>query len=398
MRRSLLTSVVFSALASMCGSALSADGFQPPEFRPLWTAGAPQATGDTDADKPGLWIYPAGKKSNGAAIVICPGGGYAIHATDHEGVQPAKYFNSIGVTAFVLRYRLSPYQHPIPLLDAQRALRFVRSHAEEFGIDKHRIGMMGFSAGGHLTSTSLTHFDGGDANAADTVDKESCRPDFGILGYPVVSLSADYAHRGSGRNLLGEDATADELKLLSNEFNVTAETPPLFLFHTNDDTGVPPENSVSLYLACRKAGVPAEMHIYQQGPHGVGLANEHPALAQWIAMAGTWLRQNGLLVSGKRQAIQGEVKLNGELMKWGTIAFQPADANAPVAWAMISKGKYEIPAGSGTLPGDCKVVVTSLGAIAPGPTADNAAAVANDLSYTVHDGPNSLDLELTDKN
>ena len=123
MRRTLLTSVVFSLFASMCGSALSADGFQPPEFRPLWTAGAPQATGETDADKPGLWIYPAGKKSNGAAIVICPGGGYAIHATDHEGVQPAKYFNSIGVTAFVLRYRLSPCQHPIPLLDAQRALR-----------------------------------------------------------------------------------------------------------------------------------------------------------------------------------------------------------------------------------------------------------------------------------
>ncbi|MCA9008144.1 MAG: alpha/beta hydrolase [Planctomycetaceae bacterium] len=398
MRRTLFTSVVFSVFASMCGSALSADGFQLPEFRPLWPDGAPQATGDTDADKPGLWIYPAGKKSTGAAIVICPGGGYAIHAVDHEGVQPAKYFNSIGVTAFVLRYRLSPYQHPIPLLDAQRALRFVRSHAEEFGIDKHRVGIMGFSAGGHLTSTSLTHFDGGDVNAADAIDKESCRPDFGILGYPVVSLSADYAHRGSGRNLLGEDATADELKSLSNEFNVTAETPPVFLFHTNDDTGVSPENSVSLYLACRKASVPVEMHIYQQGPHGVGLANEHPALSQWIATAGTWLRQNGLLVSGKRQAIQGEVKLNGELMKWGTIAFEPADTNAPVAWAMISKGKYEIPAGNGTVPGECKVVVTSLGAIAPGPTADNAVEVANDLSYTVNDGPNSLDLELTDKN
>lgn len=376
---------------------MAADEFKPPEFRPLWTAAAPQATGETDADKPGVWVYPAGKNSNGAAVVICPGGGYAIHATDHEGVQPAKYFNSIGVTAFVLRYRLSPYRHPVPLLDAQRALRFVRAHADEFGIDKHRVGIMGFSAGGHLTSTSVTHFDKGDENAADAVDKESSRPDFGILGYPVVSLSAEFAHQGSGKNLFGADATDEQLKLLSNELNVSAETPPLFLFHTSEDTGVPPENSVSLYLACHKAGVPAELHIYQQGPHGVGLANEHPALSQWIAAAGTWLRQNGLLVSGTRQAIQGAVKLNGEPMKWGTIAFKPADANAPVAWAMITNGKYNIPAGSGAVPGNCHVVVTSMGAIAPGPTKDNAYTVADHLTYVVNEGPNSLDLDLTDK-
>jgi acetyl esterase/lipase len=377
---------------------MGADELKPPEFRPLWTAAAPQATGETDADKPGVWIYPAGKNANGAAIVICPGGGYAIHATDHEGVQPAKYFNSIGVTALVLRYRLSPYRHPVPLLDAQRALRFVRSHADEFGIDKHRVGIMGFSAGGHLTSTSVTHFDNGDENAADAIDKESCRPDFGILGYPVVSLSAEFAHQGSGKNLFGSDATGEQLKSLSNEMNVSAETPPLFLFHTSEDTGVPPENSVSLYLACHKAGIPAELHIYQQGPHGVGLANEHPALSQWIAAAGTWLRQNGLLVSGTRQEIKGEVKLNGEPMKWGTIAFKPEDANAPVAWAMISKGKYSIPAGSGTVPGKCHVAVTSMGAIAPEPTTDNASTVATDLDYVVNDGSNNLDLDLTDKN
>jgi len=391
-------SVVFPACAVICANSFGADEFQPPEFRPLWNAAAPQATGETDADKPGVWIYPATKNANGAAIVICPGGGYAIHATDHEGVQPAKYFNSIGVTAFVLRYRLSPYRHPVPLLDAQRALRFVRSHADEFGIDKHRVGILGFSAGGHLTSTSVTHFDNGDANAADAVDKESSRPDFGILGYPVVSLSAEFAHQGSGKNLFGADATGEQFKSLSNEFNVSAETPPLFLFHTGEDTGVPPENSVSLYLACHKAGVPAELHIYQQGPHGVGLANEHPALAQWIVAAGTWLRQNGLLVSGARQAIKGEVKLNGEPMKWGTIAFKPENTNAPVAWAMVSGGKYSIPASSGTTSGKCGVVVTSMGAIAPGPTKNNAYTVADNLTYEFTEGSNSLDLDLSDKN
>jgi acetyl esterase/lipase len=319
--------------------------------------------------------------------VICPGGGYAIHATDHEGVQPAKYFNSIGVTAFVLRYRLSPYRHPIPLQDAQRALRMVRASAEEFKLDKHRIGIMGFSAGGHLTSTSVTHFDKGDEAAKDAVDRESSRPDFGILGYPVVSFTADFAHRGSGNNLLGKEATEEQLKSLSNELNVTAETPPLFMFHTSEDTGVPPQNSVALYLACHKAGVPAELHIYQQGPHGVGLADEHPALAQWIGAAGTWLRQNALLTSGTRVAISGEIKLN---------ALKPRNANDPVAWAMVSGGKFNIPASSGTVPGECDIVVTSMGAVAPGPTADGAKTVGRGLVFKLSTGENKVSLDLKD--
>ena len=394
MLRSHGTILVLSLFASICSNALADDGFQPPEFLPLWPGGAPQAMGDADADKPGVWVYPAGENANGAAIVICPGGGYAIHATDHEGVQPAKYFNRIGVTAFVLRYRLARYRHPVPLMDAQRALRFVRAHADEFGIDRHRVGIMGFSAGGHLTSTSVTHFDGGDAAAVDLIDRESSRPDFGILGYPVVSLTADYAHRGSGSNLLGKDPTDEQLKSLSNELNVTADTPPLFLFHTSEDSGVPAENSVSLYLSCRKAGVPAELHVYQQGPHGVGLANEHPALSQWIASAGTWLRQNGLLVGGTRQAIQGEVTLNGEPMKFGTIAFKPRNADAPVAWAMVSKGKFNIPASSGTVPGICDVIVTSMGAVAPGPTTDDAHTVGSGLVFQVSEGENRMNLDL----
>ncbi|MDA1230421.1 MAG: prolyl oligopeptidase family serine peptidase, partial [Planctomycetota bacterium] len=272
-----------------------------------------------------------------------------------------------------------------------------RAHSDELKIDKHRIGIMGFSAGGHLTSTSVTHFDGGDAVAADPVDQESCRPDFGILGYPVVSLTADYAHRGSGNNLFGKDATDEQLKSLSNELNVTKETPPLFLFHTSEDTGVPVENSVSLFLACRKAGVPAELHIYQQGPHGVGLANEHPALSQWIGNAGTWLRQNALLTSGTRHAIQGEIKLNGEPMKFGTISFKPGNGNDPVAWSMVSRGKFNIPASSGAVSGTCSVIITSMGAVAPGPTVDDARIVSGgNIVFYVNDGDNTLDIDLQD--
>ena len=389
--------LALSVIAAVTSSVVHAEDFHPPEFRQLWPDGAPQAKGDADADKPGVWVYPAKENANGAAIVICPGGGYSIHATDHEGVQPAKYFNSIGVTAFVLRYRLSPYRHPVPLLDAQRALRFVRAHADEFKIDKHRVGIMGFSAGGHLTSTAVTHFDEGNAAAADLIDKESSRPDFGILGYPVVSFTADYAHRGSGNNLLGKDATAEQLKSLSNELNVTKDTPPLFLFHTSEDTGVPAENSISFYLACRKAGVPAELHVYQQGPHGVGLANQHPALSQWISNAGTWLRQNALLTSGTRQAIKGEVQLNGEPMKFGTIALQPINSNDPVAWSMVSKGKFNVPATSGAVPGIYNVIVTSMGAVAPGPTVDDARIVSKDnLKFEVTAGDNLFDINIVD--
>ena len=254
MPRSHFRNLVLFMLAALGSHVLADDGFQPPEFRPLWPEGAPQAMGDAEADKPGVWVYPAGENANGAAIVICPGGGYAIHATDHEGVQPAKYFNSIGVTAFVLRYRLSPYRHPVPLMDAQRALRFVRSHVDEFKIDKHRVGIMGFSAGGHLTSTSVTHFDGGDANAADAIDQESCRPDFGILGYPVVSLTADFAHRGSGSNLLGKDPTEEQLK--SCIFPVAKPGFQLSYIFTNRDRMVSawPMNT----LHCRNGSRPQE--------------------------------------------------------------------------------------------------------------------------------------------
>jgi acetyl esterase/lipase len=367
---------------------------EPADFRLLWPDGAPGAVGEKDADKPGVWVYPAKNNPNGAAIVICPGGGYAIHATDHEGVQPAKYFNSIGVTAFVLRYRLSPYRHPIPLQDAQRALRFVRANAKEFSVDPHRVGIMGFSAGGHLTSTAVTHFDSGDTAASDPIEQQSCRPDFGILGYPVVSFVADFAHKGSAKNLLGDKASDEQLKNLSNDTQVTKDTPPVFLFHTSEDTGVPPLNSVVFYTACLKAGVPAELHIYQQGPHGVGLANEHPALSQWITSAGTWLRQNKLLVTGNRQSVKGKIEHQGQPIKFGTIALKPKNSHAPVGWAMVRNGQFSIPAASGPVPGSYDIAVTDMGDVAPGPTVDDATLIPGSGAIEIIDGDNTFAITL----
>jgi acetyl esterase/lipase len=215
-------------------------------------------------------------------------------AVDHEGKQIAEWLNARGVAAFVLRYRLGPrYHHPIELGDAQRALRFVRLHAVEYGIASDKIGIWGFSAGGHLASTAGTHFDAGNAGAADPIDRVSSRPDFMILAYPVISFTTPYTHRGSLRNLLGDDPDPKLVASLSNETQVTPETPPAFLFHTTTDSGVPPENSVLFYLALRKAGVPAEMHIYERGQHGVGLAPSDPILSTWAKRLEDWMRLHG---------------------------------------------------------------------------------------------------------
>jgi acetyl esterase/lipase len=237
-------------------------------------------------DKPSIAIWPADPaKATGTAVVVCPGGGYQNLAMDHEGKQIAEYLNGLGVSAFVLKYRLGPrYRHPAPLQDVQRAIRIVRERAGEFGVKADRVGVWGFSAGGHLASTAATHFDAG------------TRPDFAILSYPVIALAdAKYAHGGSRKNLLGENADPALVESLSNERHVTAQTPPTFLFHTNEDSGVPPENSVLFYLALRKAGVPAEMHIYEKGRHGVGLAQKDPVLSSWPARLTDWLRIRGLL-------------------------------------------------------------------------------------------------------
>ncbi len=272
-----------------------------PKIELLWPEGAPDAKGQTDNDKPTLNIYPAPDDTNtGTAVVVLPGGGYGGLASDHEGVQIARWFNSLGVSAFVVHYRHRGrgYGHPAPLQDAQRAIRTVRTRAAEWHVKPDHIGIMGFSAGGHLASTAGTHFDAGQSDSPDKIQQASCRPDFLILCYPVISLTAEYTHTGSRDNLLGKDADPALVKSLSNEFQVTKDTPPTFLFHTDGDSGVKPENSVAFYLALRKAGVPAELHVYEKGGHGVGLGRSVPGTSTWSDRLADWLRNRGMLTKG----------------------------------------------------------------------------------------------------
>jgi acetyl esterase/lipase len=268
-----------------------------PQTFPLWEHGAPGAMGDGDEDQPTLTYYaPVSPAETRTAVIVAPGGSYHMLASNHEGRQVANWLNAVGVTAFVLKYRLGPrYHHPIELGDAQRAIRLVRSRAADFGIQPDRIGIMGFSAGGHLAATAATHFDSGNPAASDPIDRTSAGPNFAILGYPVISMSAAYAHQGSATNLLGENANPELRRELSNELQVTPQTPPTFLFATSEDTLVPPENSVAFYLALHKAGVPAELHVFEKGPHGVGLDLGDPATGEWPALVRNWLRARGLL-------------------------------------------------------------------------------------------------------
>jgi acetyl esterase/lipase len=239
---------------------------------------------------------PAETSSSRTGVIICPGGGYVRLAMDHEGRQVAEFFNGLGIPAFLLQYRLGPrYRHPSMLLDAQRASRTVRTKAAEYGVRPDRLGIVGFSAGGHLASTAGTHFDAGQPAHADPIERSGSRPDFLVLGYPVVTFVDAWVHRGSRDYLLGPEQHPDVLATLSNERMVTAETPPTFLFHTDADTAVPPENSVGFYLALRRAGVPAELHIYEKGRHGVGLAPDDPVLATWPGRLTDWLNTRGLL-------------------------------------------------------------------------------------------------------
>jgi len=264
---------------------------------PLWSGAAPGALGSDTSDVPTITVYlPRTVPANTPAIIVCPGGSYVRLASNHEGRQVANYLNSLGIVAFVLRYRLGPkYHHPIELGDAQRAIRMLRSHAGEWHLDSARIGIMGFSAGGHLAMSASTHFDAGKRDAPDVIDRASSRPDVAILGYPVISLTESWTHAGSKTALLGERPDAQLAASLSGENSVTKDTPPTFLFQTNEDTTVPAENSVQYYLALRRAGVPAELHVFERGPHGVGLANSDPALAEWSKLLANWLRVRGVI-------------------------------------------------------------------------------------------------------
>ena len=298
-RTGVILATVIGALLGASGSTVSSLRAEEVK-RPLiflWPGGAPGARGQLPADKPSITVYrPVGEKANGAAVLVCPGGGYGHLAVGHEGRDVGLWLNSLGVTALVLRYRIAPrYGHPAPLQDAQRALRTIRARAGEWKVDPRRIGILGFSAGGHLASTASTHFDGGDRRADDPVERVSCRPDFTILVYPVISLVAPFTHRGSRNNLMGPDAPPRLLEKFSSERQVTPRTPPAFLVHTSGDRGVPAENSIAFYMALRKANVAAELHIYEKGRHGFGLAPGDPVLSSWPRRCEGWLRARDLL-------------------------------------------------------------------------------------------------------
>lgn len=262
------------------------------ESFPLWKDKPPGALGSGTNDISTLTIYrPAEGKASGASMVICPGGGYGGLAS-HEGKDYALWLAEHGITGFVLKYRLGShgYRHPRMLEDAARAVRTVRARASEWNLDARRIGIMGSSAGGHLASTLLTHFDAGDAHAPDEIDRQSSRPDLGILCYPVITMG-EKTHQGSKKNLLGQDPSEELIKLLSNELQVTKETPPTFLWHTAEDTGVLPDNSMMFALALQHNHVPYELHIYEKGRHGIGLANGHP----WTQQCLNWLKLRGFV-------------------------------------------------------------------------------------------------------
>jgi acetyl esterase/lipase len=268
---------------------------------PLWPDGAPGALGKEDKDIPTLTPYfPDPATATGAAMVICPGGGYA-HLADHEGKDYALWLNHSGVTAFVLKYRLAPtYHHPSMLLDASRAIRIVRANAAAWKLDPKRIGIMGSSAGGHLASTLMTHYDSGKPDSADPIEQQSSRPDLGILCYAVITMG-DKTHHGSRDNLLGKDPSPEMIKLFSNELQVTKDTPPCFLFHTAEDKAVPVENSLDFAAALSRAGVPFDLHIYEKGAHGGGLGGRplstyDPAkLHPWTSDCLFWLKQQGFV-------------------------------------------------------------------------------------------------------
>ena len=251
-----------------------------------------------DITQPAIYWYQPKEKTSDAAVIICPGGGYTILAIDHEGYDIAKWFNERGVTAFVLKYRL-PQENLFenreirPLQDAQQAFRIVRGNAQKFGVSPNKIGIMGFSAGGHLASTASTHFQKQVGEIKDST--VSVRPDFSLLIYPVISLSDSITHSGSRSNLIGQNPSQEKINLYSNDQQVTKETPPAFLISTTDD-GVPAENSILYYLACKKNGVPVEMHIYEKGGHGYALKKKgRGSVETWTDRMEDWLKERKLM-------------------------------------------------------------------------------------------------------
>lgn len=330
MHHSQLTRRLSHSVGALCGLtgalawALMISGISPTPAtaqaaatEKLWPAGAPGAKGTTDADMPSVQAYvPAKDKANGAAIVICPGGAYEFLATSYEGQTPAEWMKSLGVAAFVLKYRLGPkYNHPVELGDAQRALRWVRANAGRFGVDTSRVGILGFSAGGHLASSAATHFDEGLASAADSVDRHPCRPAFQILIYPVITMDASFSHLQSRTNLLGSNPSKALVDSLSSEKQITARTPPAFLVHGKNDNAVVFKNSQVYHDSLAKMGIPVELRAYDNAPHGFGLADGKagapnlPQVATWPGFAAQFLETHGFMAkstTGLEQASAGK--------------------------------------------------------------------------------------------
>ncbi|WP_245948061.1 alpha/beta hydrolase [Paenibacillus sambharensis] len=260
----------------------------------LWPEGAPLAEGTGLEHEPALTVYPAQGKPSGAAVIVCPGGGY-VYRAEHEGGPIAERLSEMGIAAFVLRYRVAPYRYPCAKLDVQRAIRTVRHRASALGVDPARVGVLGFSAGGHVASTAGVHYDAGQSDAKDAVERLSSRPDLTMLCYPVITMQDNYTHQGSRESLLGTDPDPELIELLSNERHVTPDTPPAFLWHTSDDGAVPVDNSLAFATALRRNGVLFDLHVYASGRHGMGLAEDSRHVSGWSAALESWLRTNGFV-------------------------------------------------------------------------------------------------------
>lgn len=301
-RQKTFTLIAILALAAGLGSlraqtplATPAEGTLPHgATQLLWPAGAPGAVGATDEDKPRLEIFGASGTGLHTAVIVCPGGGYTHLAYEKEGTRIAEWLNLHGISAFVLTYRLAPrYKYPAPIDDGKRAVRWVRAHAADYHIDPQRVGMWGFSAGGHMVGMIGTHFDAGNAQSADAVERASDRPDFVVSSYGLLSLDPLAAHPGQLQQFVDGPITPALVQELSPDKNVTRDTPPFFLYATTTDEKVPVQTDLLFYAAMLRAGAPVEMHLFEQGPHGTALAQGYPELAAWTTQLENWLRLHG---------------------------------------------------------------------------------------------------------
>ena len=322
----------------------------------LWPGRAPGAAGGEGAsagltgDAPTLSVHlPEPALATGAAVIVNPGGGYRTLASDHEGRQVARWLNRIGVAAFVLRYRVGPTHHSsVSLLDGQRAIRWVRHRAAEFGISPRRVGMLGFSAGGHLAVACATRYDDGDPDAADPIERQGCRPDFVVPVYAVVN--------GEVRGRKADEYTPTDTR-------VDANTPPAFLVHTHEDRVVSADQSLLFYRACLAAGVPAELHVFGFGEHGVGLAVGDPDVRHWTGLLHRWLVRSAFLTDGARMAVSGRLTIDGQAPGLAWVTLIPLDVNAPSARARTDRGvdgRFEIDAAHGPVAGPHRIEIHHL--------------------------------------